>query len=33
MLDIGIDPDMVRRYYDVESGDHMETYCREYGLM
>lgn len=24
MLDIGIDPDMVRRYYDAESGDHME---------
>lgn len=33
MLDIGIDSDMVRRYYDAESGDHMETYCREHGLM
>lgn len=33
MLDTGIDPDMVRRYYDVESGDYMETYCKEHGLM
>lgn len=33
MLDTGITPDMVRRYYNVESGDHMEAYCREHGLI
>lgn len=33
MLDTGIDPDMVRQYYDAESGDHMKEYCKGHGLM
>lgn len=33
MLEVGIDADMVRRNVDDETADHMEEFCREYGLL
>lgn len=33
MIDIGITPDMVRKYYGEDEGNHMEQYCVEHGLI
>lgn len=33
MLELGIDVDMVRRYFGDESADHMEAFCKDCGLI
>lgn len=33
LLEIGIDVDMVRKYMDDDAADHMETFCRDHGLL
>lgn len=33
LLEIGIDVDMVRKYIDDDTADHMETFCMDHGLL
>lgn len=33
LLEIGIDVDMVRKYMDDETADHMKAFCEEHGLI
>lgn len=33
LLEIGIDVEMVRKYMDDETADHMEQFCKEHGLI
>lgn len=33
LLEIGIDVNMVRKYMGKEVADHMESYCKEHGLI
>lgn len=33
LLDTGVDVDMVRRNLGEEAADHMETFCKEHGLI
>lgn len=33
LLETGIDVDMVCRYLDDDTADHMETFCKDHGLL